>query len=143
VAVSNAPGTRRLFLTSELATGGSGFQRGTRYELPSKEVDVMTFSGILQRYHLEDCDLVKMDIEGAEWEAIFGSPQLFRERRIKALALSLHPAHLAATGHSTKEILDFLKECGYAPHPEFGWGLLVAPPLVQSDTRPAAAFMDG
>jgi FkbM family methyltransferase len=143
VAVSDTPGTRRLFLTSEMATGGSGFQRATRYQLPSNEVLAMTFGEILERYRLERCDLVKMDIEGAEWEAIFGSPQLFREQRIKALALSLHPTQLAATGHSATEILDFLKECGYTPHPEFGSGLLVALPLPQkvAPPRPPGAPM--
>lgn len=59
---------------------------------------------------IKECNV---DIEGYEYEAILGSPELFTAHRVKAIALELHPRHLSKRGLSEKKILDFLESCGY------------------------------
>jgi Methyltransferase FkbM domain len=59
---------------------------------------------------------LKVDIEGLEFEAIFGSAELFQNKRIKAIALELHPAALEARGHSATDLILFLERAGYKQH---------------------------
>ena len=56
---------------------------------------------------------MKVDIEGGEYEAILGSPDVFRQHRVRVLALELHPRQLAARGKDAGELERFLRACGY------------------------------
>ena len=56
---------------------------------------------------------MKMDIEGFEYEAVLGSPDVFRQGLVEYFALELHPTILSRRGKQEKDIVDFLKDCGY------------------------------
>jgi hypothetical protein len=68
-----------------------------------------------------------MDIEGGEHEALLGSSDLFRERRIRALALELHPYILRRRNLDPGALPRFLQECGYLVDSRFGNTVYVAP----------------
>ena len=57
---------------------------------------------------------MKMDIEGFEYEAILGSPEVFRRRQVTTIALELHRSRIAARGLDPDAVTRFLQECGYA-----------------------------
>jgi FkbM family methyltransferase len=112
-AVSDAEGAAEFFLTPDMNTGASGLARHTRYALPTQSVRTATLSQVLADAGANRVDLLKMDIEGFEYEAVFGSRDLFRAGAVRAFALEFHPAAIRARGHDPEELVTFLRACGY------------------------------
>jgi FkbM family methyltransferase len=112
-AISDARGVATLSLSPDVNPGSSGLFRATRYSVPTQEVLQTTLGGLFRLLSLNAVKLIKMDIEGFGYEAVLGSPAVFREGLIQYFALELHPAILAKRGKSEQEILDFLTDCGY------------------------------
>jgi FkbM family methyltransferase len=113
VAISDAPGTAMLYLTSDMNSSASGLSVATRYPLPAQEITCMTLERLFARWRVPEGAVVKMDIEGWEYEAILGSPELFRSNRVRALVLELHPNLMLPRGRNPDEIVHFLASCGY------------------------------
>jgi FkbM family methyltransferase len=103
-AISNFRGTISLMLSPDINTGSSGLSNIMRYRLPCQETEVKTLSDVFSELQLGQVDCMKVDIEGAEAEALLGSPDIFRDHRVKALLLELHPRQLAKRGHSADEV---------------------------------------
>lgn len=112
--VSDSSGIGCLYLTSDLNTGATSLVSISRFLLPKEDIQALTLTEVFQQQNILTCDLLKVDIEGYEYEAILGSKDLFTSHRIKAIALELHPYHLAKRGLSEKDIVDFLSSCGYS-----------------------------
>jgi FkbM family methyltransferase len=112
-AISNTRASATLHLSPDMNTGSTALRQTTAYSTEQVQVDTMTLSDLVHDYAIDRIDLMKMDIEGFEYEAILGSPELFREQRIKALALELHPRALVARGHTAEGIVHMLKSYGY------------------------------
>jgi FkbM family methyltransferase len=112
-AVSDQVGTQQLHLAPDTNTGSSGFYRATRYHTRVESVDTVTLSGFFKKEHIDHCDLLKIDIEGHEHEAVLGSSEVFQSGVIKALALEVHHEILRRRGLDAKEITEFLARCGY------------------------------
>ena len=119
VAISDRQGTATLHLAPDTNTGSSGLRQGTVYKNLETPVETLTLSELLTKAAVERVDLMKMDIEGFEFEAVLGSPELFREHRIRWFALELHPSMMAARGRRPEDIVSFLKGCGYQMDPRF------------------------
>jgi FkbM family methyltransferase len=111
--ISDAPGVATLSISPDMNTGSSGVFRTTRYAVPTQDVLQTTLEGLLKLLSLRTVRLMKMDIEGFEYEAILGSRQAFRSGVVEYFALELHPTILDRRGKSEKEIVEFLNECGY------------------------------
>jgi FkbM family methyltransferase len=126
-AVSDRRGVTALWLAPDVNSGSSSFYRQTKYPVPTQKVETILLSALLAREGIGYVDLMKMDIEGAEHEAILGSSSLFENHRIGALALEAHEAALASRGKSFAEIEIFLDRCGYTRTTPFGNTVWVAP----------------
>ena len=113
VAVSDRAGTATMHLTPDTNTGSTALRQSTAYKTPQQEVETVTLAQLFDKKGIERADVVKMDIEGFEYEAIVGSQELFQNRRIGALALDLHPRALVSRGHAPEEIASFLRGAGY------------------------------
>lgn len=113
IAVSDKEGIGYLYMSPDMNTGSSSFIKETLYPVPRKEVKTKTLANIFADNNLDRCDLIKIDIEGWEYNAIFGSPDIFKEHRIKAIALETHPKLLARRGLSEEAIFEFLSASGY------------------------------
>lgn len=112
-AVSDLPGTGTLHLSPDMNTGSTGLSQSTSYRNEIQTIPITTLSNLLSDLGIGSVDLMKMDIEGLEYEAILGSPHLFRGGCIKALALEFHPRALAQREHNAERIVAFLEDCGY------------------------------
>lgn len=113
VAVGDRHGEAELHVSPDTNTGSTGLVRATRYRVPTVQVPLLPLRAVLEQHGVEQVDLLKMDIEGFEYEAILGSPELFRSGRIRALALELHPPAMTTRGLDPQAILDFLQTAGY------------------------------
>lgn len=112
-AISNQAGKANLYLSPNTNTGSSGFYRATRYGNWKETVETETLDAFFQRERISSCDLLKIDIEGHEYEAIFGSTDIFRSGAIKAVVLEIHREILKRRGLAAEKITDFLADCGY------------------------------
>ena len=124
VAVSDHAGTAELHLTPSMNNSASGLQAPTRYPLFRQPVVLATLAQVFAKAGIERCDLLKIDIEGWEYEAVLGSRELFTARRVRALALEVHPHLLSRRGFEASAITDFLAGCGYRGVPGHGHLLL-------------------
>lgn len=113
VAVSDAPGEAMMHLTPDMNSGASGLSRVTRYECETQRVELKTLDGVLSSAGVGEVNLMKMDIEGFEHEAILGSKGLFVSHRIRCLAVELHPELMTKRRRDPGEIVSFLAEQGY------------------------------
>jgi len=118
-AVNDASQPVTLNISPDMNTGSTSAIRTTHYPLLKETVQGITLEEIFRRYSISNCDLLKIDIEGYEYEAIMGSADLFRSQRIKAIALELHPEILTKRNLSTGAITSFLHDCGYRLSPSF------------------------
>ena len=112
-AISDAPGVATLSVSPDMNTGSSGLFKATRYKVPTQDVLQTTLDGLFKLLSLRSVGLMKMDIEGFEYEAVLGSRDVFRGGVIEYLALELHPMILDRRDRQAKDILDFLNDCGY------------------------------
>jgi FkbM family methyltransferase len=113
VAISDRPGSAQLHLTPSMNNGASGFLAPTRYPLFRQPVVLATLSQVLAQTGIARCDVMKIDIEGWEYEAVLGSREVFTSRCVRMLALELHPHLLARRGLDAGAITQFLAACGY------------------------------
>jgi FkbM family methyltransferase len=118
-AVSDANGVAELNLAPSMNTGASSLMRRTRYTPERELVPTQTLSEIIDQSGVGRVDLLKMDIEGWEYEAILGSRTIFETGLIRALCLELHTDHLRARGLDSRLVTTFLVDCGYRHAPEF------------------------
>lgn len=118
-AISDRVGTAILFLTPDMNTGSSGIFQTAKYKNPTETVLQTTLSEILGLLNLDKIKLMKIDVEGFEYEAILGSKHIFESNIIENIALELHPEILQQRGKSESDILDFLKENGYEQNSEY------------------------
>ena len=114
VAVSDKSEKASLNLSPDMNTGASSLSRSTLYPLPKQEVELVTLTKIFEQENITSCDLIKIDIEGWEYEAIMGSLELLRDHRIKAISLELHPQVLSKRGLSADVITRHLSQLSYS-----------------------------
>jgi FkbM family methyltransferase len=113
VAIGDKSDEVTLYLSPDLNTGSTSLIPRTRYTLPTEKVRMITLQMLLDEERLPHVDLLKLDIEGYEYEAILGSPEVFKTGRIKQLSLELHHEQLRERGHDPDAITGFLQACGY------------------------------
>ncbi|MBX3735677.1 MAG: FkbM family methyltransferase [Candidatus Didemnitutus sp.] len=118
VAISDHAGTAELQLAPDMNNSSTGFVTATRYPLKKQSIEILTLSAFLARLAIDSPFVLKMDIESWEHEAILGSPEIFREQRVRALFLELHPNLLQQRGLDPAAIPNFLTSCGYSHAPD-------------------------
>ena len=118
-AVADRVGSALLSLSPDINSGSSGLFRTARYRCPTERVDQTTLDELVERFDLAPIKLMKIDIEGFEYEAVLGSKALFRRGAVEYIALELHPTILERRGKPLAEIVAFLHHCGYEPDGRF------------------------
>ncbi len=76
------------------------------------EIDVTTIDTFVKDQQLIKIDFIKIDVEGAEYDAMKGAMETFRTFRPKAI-LAIHPEPVKAKGDSLGAIYDLVKELNY------------------------------
>jgi FkbM family methyltransferase len=118
VALPNRAGAAELQLAPDTNNSSTGFTNATRYRLARQSVETLTLTDLLTRLNIATPFVLKIDIEGWEHEAVFGSQEIFRRQLVRALILELHPSLLRARGLAPEAIPDFLATCGYDHLPD-------------------------
>jgi len=108
-------------------TGSTAAVQTTRHPLVKEKVQSFSLAELFGRHSVETRDLLKVDIEGYEYEAILGSCELFTNHRVKIIALEMHPQSLAKRNLSPDKITGFLNSCGYKSENSFSNTVFVSP----------------
>lgn len=129
VAVSDHDGSADIHLAPSTNNGATSLRRPTRYAVSTETVPLATLSRVLDDHGVSAIQLLKIDIEGWEHEAIRGSEALFRSGRVRALVLEVHPHLLAARGLGNGDDLTaLLADCGYRQRDTRDGGFYLALP---------------
>ena len=118
-AISDSVGMATLALSPDMNTGSSGIFQTTKYKNPTEMIPQTTLSELLSLLNIDKVKLMKIDVEGFEYEAILGSKSIFEEGIIENIALELHPSILKKRGKLEADILDFLEINGYEQNREY------------------------
>lgn len=102
-AVSDTSTT--LNYTDELVPNVSNTDEG-------KQVESIT----LDKYAREhpSPDVMKIDVEGFEYEVLQGSVEIFQRKKPKVLFVEVHPDMLESYGHSVTDVLSLLDDYGFS-----------------------------
>jgi hypothetical protein len=76
---------------------------------------VQIFQGAtwLKNNHIDYIDLMKLDVEGGEYNVLKGMLEIFQEQKIALLLIEIVYETSQAFGYHPRDILSMLKECGY------------------------------
>lgn len=102
-----------LSLTSEMNTGATSLFPRTRYPLPTEQVQSFTLAELLKEGGIEHCDLMKVDIEGAEYDAFAGSSDVLKQGVIHHISVEVHDSILEKRKVSWGTIHEQIRSCGY------------------------------
>ncbi len=83
----------------------------------SVEVPLVTLDGYCAAHRVERLDAVKMDVQGAEVEALRGFQDALRRLRPSWLLVELSPQHLRGAGATAEQLWQLLAAARYRP-----WG---------------------
>lgn len=114
VAISDKKDDQPFYLSPDTNTGSSSLMTTTKYPLKEQVVESWTLSDVFEKEKLNNCSLLKVDVEGWEREVILGSKHLFEQNLVRAIIIEFHPRLLEKRGVFQYEIINFLLGCGYA-----------------------------
>ena len=106
-AVAGATGEHEFHDTGDRASSANSIVGTTG---PSGTTRVRTVR--LDDLGLKDVSCIKLDVEGAELEALEGARELLLASR-PALAIEVHPSQLLTAGRSSRELWELLRERRY------------------------------
>jgi FkbM family methyltransferase len=119
MAASDAPGTLRMqeYETGANDSGNFGLTRTTTVVEHGRqfEVEARPLDDLLDEAGIDQVDLLKMDIEGAESRALAGLSRSLSRRRVHRVLLEVHPQHLRDQGSSAERVIADLRRHGYRP----------------------------
>ncbi len=107
-AVSSRKGTQKFFLYSFNSGGNSFFQlQGTGMK-KSIEVLTITLKEVFEKHKIKECDLMKVDIEGEEFDLFYNMPEKTL-KKIKRIVMECHPFN----ENKPEKLVEFLKQKGF------------------------------
>lgn len=125
-AVSDKAAKGASFFASEESSGISALHAFRDTHEETGRVDVTTIAEIMEEYHLEEIDFLKIDVEGYDFSVLKGVPW----DRVKPAVIECEyeDAKTLRLGHRWQDIADYLIERGYTVyvsewHPIIRYGI--------------------
>lgn len=118
LAVGADNGEAEFFVNVDTNSGASGFVTMSPRNARKTTVPVERLESLFDRRQLDVVNFMKVDIEGAEHDAVFGSRAVFVSGRVRAFVLEMHPGPLRKRGHDPSAFAPFFESCGYARMPD-------------------------
>jgi FkbM family methyltransferase len=98
--------------------GAPAMEVDGRRVLPAERqtVPALTLDGYCEEHGIERIDLLKLDVEGAEIEALRGADRLLREGRISCIVFEVSQTMVEGMKHEPAEIFDLVRAAGLTVH---------------------------
>lgn len=113
LALSSQEGIRRLYFASSHCTGASSLSTPYTYSEVSCEVKCTTIDSYIHKSDFEEIDLLKIDIEGHEIEALKGGSCLFSSEKKPIIVTEFNEESQNYFGSTCKDLADFLIQKNY------------------------------
>jgi FkbM family methyltransferase len=116
ILLSGVEGEMDLMLTPQANPGASSLytsHQKLRSILPKERVTSRTLDRFLASAPIVDCDLMKVDIEGAEWDVFMNAGEVLRSGMIRNMVIEIHNGILEARGLSGGDFDRYIRGCGY------------------------------
>jgi FkbM family methyltransferase len=107
-ALSSTKGTARLSTAGEAS---QMFRLTSEEGVGSVEVPTLTLADIVENLKHNSIDLMKMDIEGSEYDVLLSTPASVLSR-IGKISLEYHQPN-PGTRHNKKDLIAYARSCGY------------------------------
>jgi len=111
-ACSDSVEVRELYVGNPYNTGNSSLSRENLAWTKSVRVKCTTADLLLERYHLQRVDLVKIDVEGAELQVLQGMPNVLERLRPKII-IELVPSLLKGFSTEVSAVTEYLAAFHY------------------------------
>jgi FkbM family methyltransferase len=108
-----------------------------RPPVAQQTVAAVTLDAYAEEHGLEQIDLLKLDVEGAELSVLRGASRLLAERRIRCVLFEISRLMVEGMGQRPEDVLQFVRESGFAVHQ-----IDEAGKLSDAPTRPARDFQN-
>jgi len=105
-------GKERFYKLTQLIRGGNIFailRAKVMKSTPTYLVQIDTLENILNECNVSEVNLIKIDVEGAEFEVLLGSLNLLKKHK-PVILLEVHQLEL---GRKSEDVYKILKQCGY------------------------------
>jgi FkbM family methyltransferase len=113
-ALSDENGKVTLYLSASTNTGSTSLYRTKRYPVPTETVCSWTLEDLLARCGIDTFDLVKVDVEGAEYKIFMSASEHFlRSGKLRNVAIEYHNRVLEAQSLFSDHIHQRFLSCGY------------------------------
>ena len=113
VGNSNGQAFLQRFMGGEDIYDGMNFISAQKSESANLPINVTTIADYCRQNGVARIDLMKMDIEGGEYNALLGAKNLLEAQAVGCIFLELVESHANRAGHSTVEIKRLLANAGY------------------------------
>lgn len=111
-AVSDKKGIGNLFVSPSTKSSSHSLFR-QQHTITSARIEVVTLDEFWEEIGRPQIDLIKMDIEGAEPNALKGARGLFCQHEHIILITEFCPANLRSGGIEPEEVLELLSDLGF------------------------------
>lgn len=108
-AISDKPGTTRLYINKESAGGHRVYQSESGEDYV--EVESIRLEDYFKDFD-RDVDVIKLDIEGWEYYAIMGMKSIIEKSPKIRIFMEFYPDYIRKSGADPEAILDFFEKCG-------------------------------
>lgn len=82
--------------------------------LPSGEITVDTIDNIISSRNIDNVEMLKIDVEGFEYEVLCGCKNSFKEKKIKKIICEIHSSYLRKKNMDENVIYSMLKKNGFS-----------------------------
>jgi len=114
LGISNIPGQALITLYPSLNTGASSIVSTFRSRFyPNQIISLCTLDSLIKNYFIEKVDLLKIDIEGFEVNALISASESLKNKRIKKLLIEIHPQQLKQLGQKKEDLFSLMLGYGY------------------------------
>lgn len=117
VALGSSSGTAKMVAAARSSQGFHVLQSGENSRAPSVRVPTVRLAEFLERIPAKAIDLLKMDIEGSEYDVLLSSTEADLTR-IRRMDVEYHKVR----GFSKEQLLDHLASCGFEQIGQLGKG---------------------
>lgn len=111
VALADAPG-RGTMRVDDLMSGGSKLITVEGPNTAFEQTEITTLDRDIAEHGLPRPGFIKIDVEGFELQVLQGAPQTLRQDRPE-LFLEMHGESMADKIRKTRDIVEYLFDCGY------------------------------
>jgi len=109
--------SRKMSLYRKNSEIGYGFLDpvvGKKQMLETIKIDVKSIDDILNLKNIEKVNMLKIDVEGYEYEVLQGCKNSFKQKKIEKIICEIHLDYLREKGINKNKIYSYLQENGFS-----------------------------